>query len=425
MPPRAEKMKKILAVVLIGCALLLYIVKPPPGMVTASGRVLLWDNKPIVKKGEYFYIHNGRRLEVGGEPVVAVYPRVIPPKERLGVRVTLLPVRCGLKTMALRDGREVFYFVEGKKLVTSDFKEVTADGEKIEVHMKFSNTGEFTIIIIGFIIVSAFSLISIEAAGVAGLLFTIAAFGFGEISPYIFRDSLIFALFSPAVSIIKESRTAIYYLSSIILPIFNPYNLLIFELFNVNIYNWIASIVPVAGVGIISYSILSKKLNFHENLEFIKEPHTILAFAFVLIAGAFIGFGVATALILFILLLSKRIELNLHSQALFYASLMTLSLTAKTSGFGYYLGQRISELSYSLPMKESASLLLILIILSSVLANLTHRGISIALLLPACQTLSSAFGVILGSALVLPERRDIASIVYAITGVVAVVYLSL
>ncbi len=425
MPPRAEKMKKILAVALIGCALLLYIVKPPPGMVTASGRVLLWDDKPIVKKGEYFYIHDGRRLEVNGEPVVAVYPRGTPPRERLGVRVTLLPVRCGLKTMALRDGREVFYFVEGKKLVTSDFKEVTADGEKIEIHTKFSITGEFAIVVVGFIIISAFSLISIEAAGVVGLIFIITAFGFREVSPYIFRDSLLFALFFPAVSIIRESRTAIYYMSSIVLPILNPYNLLIFELFDVNLYNWIASIVPVTGIGIISYSILSKKLNINENLDVIKESQRVLAFVFVLIAGVFIGFGVATALVLFILLLTKRTKLNLHPQAPFYASLMAMSLTAKTSGFGYYLGQRISELSYSLPLKESASLLLILIILSTLLANLTHRGISIALLLPACQTLSSAFGVILGSALVLPKRRDIAAIVYAITGVVAVVYLSL
>jgi|Deesub1362B_J571_1020462.scaffolds.fasta_scaffold00346_2 hypothetical protein len=440
----------------------------PSAITTSEGKVLFYQGAPLVVRGGEVYTHEGERLTtLSGEKLILGMTQVEAPEERLGVKVSLSGVRQGLGQVVTEDGRGVFYFKEGKKLVTSDFEEVVAGGKKIEVEEGYALTWEYKRLLQIFTLSAVLFLISEPLAGAFGLLALLLSFGYADLSRAVFRDALVFFLaYSFVLSSINYKRsveeassftsaflsglafteekcrgyvrgryTAALAASAFLLPISSFYNLFLVELLDgAALIRWLSISLPLAIALLLVYLLVSRALNFKESLNTSFNARAAIPFAFVLLAGSFLGYGIAS-LILAIALLAMKKEAEVDFKAIPFAFLLAIMILLHESGAGFYLGNLLVNLASSLPFSGPAAVLLVVMLSSLVLSNLIGKGYALALSLPATYgmaLLGEGEFFVLGMAALIAaslhlgsENRDVAAIVYVFGFLFTIIYLTI
>jgi hypothetical protein len=182
------------------------------------------------------------------------------------------------------------------------------------------------------------------------------------------------------------------------------------------------------------YLLVSRALNFKESLNTSFNARAAIPFAFVLLAGSFLGYGIAS-LILAIALLAMKKEAEVDFKAIPFAFLLAIMILLHESGAGFYLGNLLVNLASSLPFSGPAAVLLVVMLSSLVLSNLIGKGYALALSLPATYgmaLLGEGEFFVLGMAALIAaslhlgsENRDVAAIVYVFGFLFTIIYLTI
>ncbi len=455
-------MKRAIAALALVAFVLLSLQSTVPAITTEEGEVLLCNGAPLVVRDGGIYTQAGEELTtISGKRLTLGVTQVEAPGERLGARVSLVGIKHGFRQVVTEDGRAVFYFREGRKLVTYDFEEVVAGGRKLEVEAGYALTQEHKRLLQIFTLSAALLLISDVLAGAFGLLALLLSFGYADLSRAVFRDALVFYLaYSFVLSTYSRGCDAAGFVSAflkgavlteercshvlrrgyapalaagaILLPVSSFYNMFLLEFGRGSVLRWLSYSAPIAVALLLLYLLASKLLGQEENPKPSIDAKSILPAAFVLLAGSVLGYGVAALLLATALMASGRGG-KVDPSAISYAFLLAVLVLLQQSGAGFYLGKRLISLSSLLPLSSSATTLLAVMLPALILGNLLGKGYALAIVLPVAYGTAKLAGqefFVLGMAALVAsslqlgsEKRDVAAIVYAFGFLITLLFL--